>query len=99
MNLGGKIGLFSRHLSGISFHTKTRLETEDMLMITVCGLLMSNFALLGEIGLNLRGGFGKFLAWSFISVTDLQTLSCLVSSKELSFIHVMAQRIIDTCYG
>ena len=27
----------------------------------------------------LRGAFGKFLAWSFISVTDLQTLSCLVS--------------------
>ena len=26
----------------------------------------------------LRGAFGKFLAWSFISVTDLQTLSCLV---------------------
>ena len=23
--------------------------------------------------------FGKFLAWAFISVTDLQTLSCLVS--------------------
>ena len=27
----------------------------------------------------VRGAFGKFLAWSFISVTDLQTLSCLVS--------------------
>ena len=26
----------------------------------------------------LRGAFGKFLAWSIISVTDLQTLSCLV---------------------
>ena len=25
------------------------------------------------------GAFGKFVAWSFISVTDLQTLSCLVS--------------------
>ena len=23
--------------------------------------------------------FGKFLVWSYISVTDLQTLSCLVS--------------------
>ena len=29
--------------------------------------------------LQVRGAFGKFLAWSFISVTDLQTLSCLVS--------------------
>ena len=29
--------------------------------------------------LYIRGAFGKFLAWSFISVTDLQTLSCLVS--------------------
>ena len=28
---------------------------------------------------NVRGAFGKFLAWSFISVTNLQTLSCLVS--------------------
>ena len=27
----------------------------------------------------VRGAFGKFLAWSFISVTDLQNLSCLVS--------------------
>ena len=27
----------------------------------------------------LRGAFGKYLAWSFISVTDLQTLSCLES--------------------
>ena len=27
----------------------------------------------------LRGAFGKFLAWSFISVTDLQTLLCLVT--------------------
>ena len=27
----------------------------------------------------IRGAFGKFLAWSFISVADLQTLSCLVS--------------------
>ena len=27
----------------------------------------------------LRGAFGKFLAWSFISVNDLQTLSCLIS--------------------
>ena len=27
----------------------------------------------------IRGAFGKFLAWSFISVTDLHTLSCLVS--------------------
>ena len=28
---------------------------------------------------NIRGAFGKFLAWYFISVTDLQTLSSLVS--------------------
>ena len=27
----------------------------------------------------VRGAFGKFLAWSFISVTNLQTLSFLVS--------------------
>ena len=29
--------------------------------------------------ITIRGAFGKFLAWSIISVTDLQTLSCLVS--------------------
>ena len=29
--------------------------------------------------LNIRGAFGKFLAWSLISVTDLQNLSCFVS--------------------
>ena len=29
--------------------------------------------------IGIRGAFGKFLAWSFISVTDLQNLSCLVS--------------------
>ena len=27
----------------------------------------------------IRGVFGKFLAWSYISVTNLQTLSCVVS--------------------
>ena len=27
----------------------------------------------------IRGTFGKFLAWSFIPVTDLQTLLCMVS--------------------
>ena len=27
----------------------------------------------------VRGAFGKFLAWSIISVTDVQALSCLVS--------------------
>ena len=27
----------------------------------------------------IRGAFGKFLAWYFISVTDLQTLLCLIS--------------------
>ena len=27
---------------------------------------------------DVRGAFGKFLAWSFISVTDLQALSCLI---------------------
>ena len=31
----------------------------------------------------LRGAFGKFLAWSFISVTNLQTLSCLVYSTNV----------------
>ena len=28
---------------------------------------------------NIRGAFGTFLAWYFISVTDLQILSLLVS--------------------
>ena len=28
---------------------------------------------------------GKFVAWSFISVTDLKTLSCLVSFKRADF--------------
>ena len=28
--------------------------------------------------IHVRGAFGKFLAWSCVSVTDLQTLSCLV---------------------
>ena len=30
-------------------------------------------------GTEIQGAFGKFLAWSFISVTNLQTISCLVS--------------------
>ena len=34
---------------------------------------------------NIRGAFGKFLAWSYISVTNLQTLSCLVSFKRAIF--------------
>ena len=34
---------------------------------------------LGLIQVYVPGAFGKSLAWSFISVTDLQTLSCLVS--------------------
>ena len=33
----------------------------------------------------LRGAFGKFLAWSFISVTDLQTLLCLISFERTLF--------------
>ena len=32
--------------------------------------------------IHVRGAFGKFLVWSFISVTDLQTLSCLVWLKK-----------------
>ena len=32
-----------------------------------------------HLHLHIRGAFGKFLAWSFISVTDLQPLSCLIS--------------------
>ena len=32
-----------------------------------------------KYSLCIRGAFGKFLAWSYISVTDLQTLLCLVS--------------------
>ena len=27
----------------------------------------------------IREAFGKFLAWSYISITDLQTVSCVVS--------------------
>ena len=38
----------------------------------------------------IQGSFRKFVAWYFISVTDLQTRSCLVSFKELSFLNVMA---------
>ena len=38
----------------------------------------------------LRGAFGKFLAGSFISVTDLQTLSCLIS---------FWRTIFSLCYG
>ena len=34
--------------------------------------------------------FEKFLAWSFISVTDLQILSCLVS---------FYRAIFPVCYG
>ena len=33
----------------------------------------------GLVVVHIRGAFGKFLAWSIISVTHLQTLSCLVS--------------------
>ena len=39
---------------------------------------------------DIRGAFGKFLAWPFISVTDLQTISCLISFKSA---------ILTLCYG
>ena len=32
-----------------------------------------------DLNIHVRGAFGKFLAWYFISVTYLQTLSCLIS--------------------
>ena len=32
---------------------------------------------------DIRGAFGKFLAWYSISVTDLQTLSCYVMAQIL----------------
>ena len=35
---------------------------------------------------SIRGAFGKFLAWSFISETNLQTLSCLVSFLRAIFL-------------
>ena len=38
----------------------------------------------------LRGAFGKFLAWSLNSVTNLQNLSCLVS---------FSRAIFPLCYG
>ena len=41
--------------------------------------------------IHVQGAFGKFLAWSFISVTDLQTLSRWYYFKELSFLYVKAQ--------
>ena len=40
--------------------------------------------------MQLRGTFGKFLAWSLISVTNLQT-RVWYHFKELSFLCVMAQ--------
>ena len=39
----------------------------------------SELVLMLDVSWYVRGAFGKLLAWSFISVTDLQTLSCLVS--------------------
>ena len=38
--------------------------------------------MLNNISFFVRWALGKFLAWSFISVIDLQTLSCLVSFKK-----------------
>ena len=39
---------------------------------------------------HIRGTFGKFLAWYFISVNDVRTLSCLVSFQ---------RTISPLCYG
>ena len=47
------------------------------------GFKRPDYADLYSLTANIRGAFGKFLAWYFISVTDLQTILCLVSFKEL----------------
>ena len=49
------------------------VSSEGVKNVTVC--ILDNF----HAFVVVRGVFGKFLAWYFISVTDLQTLSCLVS--------------------
>ena len=42
--------------------------------------------------MHIRGAFGKFLAWSLISVTDLQTLSCLVSFES---VHEISNNVVS----
>ena len=39
----------------------------------------------------VRGAFGKFLAWSFISVTYLQPYHVWYNFKDLSFLFVLEQ--------
>ena len=48
---------------------------QDSLKEVISNMDISQYTFIQHI----RGAFGKFLAWSFISVTNLQTLSCLVS--------------------
>ena len=43
-----------------------------------------------KFAVQIRGVIRKFLAWSYISVTDLQTLSCLIS---------FIRTIFPLCYG
>ena len=68
----------TEHYIGIAIKTEVLLDT--------CTLVQHNIGFKSDI----RGAFGKFLAWSFISVTDLQTFSCLVSFQ---------RAIFPLCYG
>ena len=71
----------------INMEVCPRLDFENIMLFNCLGY---NFNIYGAFEFlsnsianlrrhELRGAFGKFLAWSFISVTDLQTLSCFVS--------------------
>ena len=55
--------------------TKTSLKVEEIQKRLSINILY--FFVIVEL---VRGPFGKFVAWWFISVTDKQTNSCLVSS-------------------
>ena len=58
-------------------HLSINLAQDKTVHSKMCnGFIKSSATLLEKR--DIRGAFGKLLAWYFISVTDLQTLSCLV---------------------
>ena len=65
--------LYGLELSKLKHSDAMQLETLQRSVLCRLQCLPNNTA-----NVAVRGAFGKFLAWSFISITDLQTLSCLV---------------------
>ena len=67
------------HLSPPVAKAAVRSKAVVLLLLIFCLLLLPLWESVIVLCFVVRGAFGKFLAWSFISVADLQTLASLVS--------------------